>query len=64
MWIAAIVIAALLVLLALLLVPRGRNADDGPLPTDIETRLLLGERPDDIDRASRQLHPPEPPSGV
>ena len=26
--------------------PRGANGDDAPLPTDIETRILLGEDPD------------------
>ena len=49
MWIAIIVIAAVFAMLALLLVPRGHNADDGPLPDDVQARILLGERPDDIE---------------
>ena len=64
MWIAVVVTLAGLALLALFVVPRGGSADDGPLPKDVETRLLLGERPEDIDRPSRPwMNPPEQPPG-
>lgn len=60
MWIAGVVLVAGLAVLALLVAPRGRNRADGRLPLDIETRILLGERPEDIDDASRsQTSPPE-----
>jgi|GEM_PF-3921407 hypothetical protein len=60
MWIAVVVTLAALALLALFVVPRGANAEDGPLPTDVETRILLGERPEDIDASARaRLEPPE-----
>ncbi|MBK5287034.1 MAG: hypothetical protein JJE46_01075, partial [Acidimicrobiia bacterium] len=50
-------IVALLAVLAIVLIPRNGKPDDGPLPVDLETRLLLGEDPDtdadtDADRAS------------
>lgn len=50
MWIAISVGVAGLALLAILLLPRSRNAADGPLPPDVEARILLGERPEEIDR--------------
>ena len=60
MWIAGVVLVAGLALLALLLVPRGRIRADGRLPLDIETRILLGERPEDIDDTSLfKASPPE-----
>ena len=49
MWIAISVGVAGLALLAILLLPRSRNAADGPLPPDVEARILLGERAEDID---------------
>ena len=49
MWIAVSVGVAGLALLAILLLPRSRNVADGPLPPDVEARLLLGERPEEID---------------
>lgn len=67
MWIAVVaslVALVLLALLALFVVPRGANAEDGPLPKDVETRILLGERPEDIDSSSRPtLNPPDQASG-
>ena len=52
MWIAISVGVAGLALLAILLLPRSRNAADGPLPPDVEARILLGERAEEIDRRS------------
>ena len=49
MWIVISVGVAVSALLAILLLPRSRNAADGPLPRDVEARILLGERPEDID---------------
>ena len=49
MWIVISVGVAGLALLAILLLPRSRNAADGPLPPDVEARILLGERPEEID---------------
>ncbi len=49
MWIVISVGVAVLALLAILLLPRSRNAADGPLPPDVEARILLGERPENID---------------
>ena len=64
MWIAVVVTLAALALVALFVVPRGGKAEDGPLPKDVETRLLLGERPEDIDRPSRpRMNPPDQPPG-
>ncbi len=51
-WIAVSVGVAVVALLAILLLPRTRNAADGPLPPEIETRILLGETPDKIETAS------------
>ena len=60
--IAIIVIVAVLAMLMLLLLPRPGAGDDGPLPRDVETRLLLGEAPDVIDRETGAAHqPPEAP---
>ncbi len=57
-------VAALLAILAIVLIPRSGRRDEGPLPVDIETRLLLGERPDsDPDVAPEPSDPdvaPEP----
>jgi hypothetical protein len=46
MWIALIVGGGLLVLALILVIPRRSGGDDAPLPTEIETQLLLGEDPD------------------
>ena len=52
MWIAVIVIIAVFGVLALLmLLPRSEHDEDGPLPRDVETRLLLGEPPAEIERS-------------
>ncbi len=48
MWIGLFIGLAVVGLLAILLVPRKRNAADGPLPTEVETLLLLGEDPDGV----------------
>jgi len=48
--IAIIVIVAVLGVLLLLLVPRSKTGDDAPLPRDVETRLLLGESAEEIDK--------------
>jgi hypothetical protein len=63
MWIAIILILAVLAMLTLLLVPRGANTDDGPLPPDIEARLLLGEPPEEIDGSARERKPNDGPGG-
>lgn len=64
MWIAVVASLVALVLLALFVVPRGANAEDGPLPTEVETRILLGERPEDIESSSRPpLNLPDQASG-
>ena len=59
-------VAALLAILAIVLIPRSGRRDEGPLPVDIETRLLLGERPDpDPDLAPEPSDPagwPGPPA--
>ncbi len=63
MWIAISVGVAGLALLAILLLPRSRNAADGPLPRDVEARILLGERPEEIDgRSADTDSAPGPPS--
>ncbi|MEO6467980.1 MAG: hypothetical protein ABIP21_02680 [Acidimicrobiia bacterium] len=49
MWIAISVGVAGLALLAILLLPRSRNVADGPLPPDVEARILLGEPAEEID---------------
>ncbi len=61
-WIAIVVIVAVFGILMLLLVPRSEDGDDGPLPRDVETRLLLGESPEEIDREANASpdHPDAP----
>ncbi len=62
MWIALIVIGVAMIVTALLLTPRGANRDDGPLPTDVETRILLGEDPDVPEAPPEHPHTaPQPP---
>ncbi len=62
MWIALIVIGVGLIVTAVVLTPRGPGADDGPLPTDVETRILLGEDPDLPEQLPAQRHTAsEPP---
>ena len=65
MWIVISVGVAGLALLAILLLPRSRNAADGPLPPDVEARVLLGERPDEIDNRPEgdEAVPDRDPSG-
>ena len=53
MGIAIFVILAVLGILALLLIPRSAQDEDGPLPRDIETRVLLGESAEAIERSTR-----------
>jgi hypothetical protein len=62
MWIALIVIGVGMIVTAVLLTPRGRSADDRRLPTDVETRILLGEDPDvpEPPPASRHTAPQHP----
>jgi hypothetical protein len=57
MWFGLIIGLAVVALLAILFVPRMRNGDDAPLPTEVETLLLLGEDPDEV-----ALRDPESPS--
>lgn len=59
MWIAISVGVAVLALLAILLLPRSRNAADGPLPPEVEARILLGEHPEDIDGERGDADPAE-----
>ena len=47
MWIALVLLGVVILVTALLLLPRARNQEDGPLPPEVETRLLLGEDPDE-----------------
>ncbi|MEP6623561.1 MAG: hypothetical protein ABJC79_03900 [Acidimicrobiia bacterium] len=58
MLIAIIVIVAVFGMLMLLLLPRSGDGDDGPLPRDVETRLLLGEPPEVIDRETNATSDP------
>ena len=58
MWIAISVGVAVLALLAILVLPRSRNAADGPLPRDVESRILLGERPEEIDGHGEEANSP------
>lgn len=39
-------VGAVVAILAIVFVPRSGRPDDGPLPADLETRLLLGEHPE------------------
>jgi len=55
-WIAALSVLSVIVLLLIVIAPWKRVRDERPLDPEIETRLLLGEDPEEIDRdiASRQ----------
>jgi hypothetical protein len=55
-WIAALSVLSVIVLLLIVIAPWKRVRAERPLDPEIETRLLLGEDPDEIDRdiASRQ----------
>jgi hypothetical protein len=46
MWVAIAVVAIILLIIGVLLLPPRPASDDGPLPPDIETQVLLGEAPD------------------
>ena len=46
MWITVMLLVVVAVIGALVLVPRSRNSDDGPLPNDVQLQLLLGEDPE------------------
>lgn len=46
---------ALLTLAAIIIAPSRRVRAERPLPADVETRVLLGESPDEIDAA---MEPP------
>lgn len=47
MFVAVILgVGAVAAMLAIVLVPRSGRPDDGPLSSDLETRLLLGEHPE------------------
>lgn len=60
MWIALIVGGGLLALALILLIPRV-SRDDRPLPTDVETQLLLGEDPDHSAPPGDRRTDPIPP---
>jgi hypothetical protein len=50
-WIVAVpVVLSLLLLLLIIVAPWKRVRDEPPLDEEVETRLLLGEDPDEIDR--------------
>ena len=60
MWVAIGVIVVMLLIIGVLLLPARPASDDGPLPPDVETQVLLGEvpelpvtRPADDDDARR-----------
>lgn len=55
MWIALVLTGVVILISALLLLPRARNPDDGPLPPEIETRILLGEDPDESDESEGEV---------
>jgi hypothetical protein len=46
MWIAIVVIAAILLIIGVLLLPSRPASVDGPLPPDVEAQVLLGEDPE------------------
>jgi hypothetical protein len=47
---------ALLTLVAIIVAPWRRVRDERPLPADVETRVLLGESPDEIEAATQPRH--------
>lgn len=49
-WIAALSVLSVVVLALIVIAPWKRVRDERPLDPDVETRLLLGEDPDEIDR--------------
>ena len=53
---------ALITLVAIIVAPSRRVRAERPLPSDVETRVLLGESPRDIEAAMehREEHAPEP----
>jgi hypothetical protein len=57
MWVAVVVVVALLMVALLARPSRRRSSPDGPLPPDVEAQVLLGETPEaptppaDEDRA-------------
>jgi hypothetical protein len=55
-WIAVPVALSMLLLLLIIVAPWKRVRAERPLDQEVETRLLLGEDPDEIDRdlAARQ----------
>lgn len=55
-WIAVPVALSMLLLLLIIVAPWKRVRAERPLDREVETRLLLGEDPDEIDRdlAARQ----------
>ena len=46
MWVAIGAIAVILLIIGVLLLPSRPASDDGPLPRDVETQVLLGEVPE------------------
>ncbi len=46
MWITVMLLMVVAAIVALVFIPRSRNAADGPLPNDVQLQLLLGEDPD------------------
>jgi hypothetical protein len=52
---------ALLVLVAIIVAPFRRVRSEPRLPSDVEARVLLGERPDEIDAELEAEHRPPAP---
>ena len=58
---------ALVTLVAIIVAPFRRVRAEGPLPDDVETRVLLGESPREIDEAMAEreavaVHESSPPA--
>jgi hypothetical protein len=53
-WILAICILSVAGLLVIVIAPWGRVRAEPPLDQEIETRLLLGEDPDELDRELKE----------
>jgi hypothetical protein len=53
---------ALITLIAIIVAPSRKVRAERPLPSDVETRVLLGESPRDIaaEMDARERHQPEP----
>jgi hypothetical protein len=51
---------ALVTLIAIIVAPWRRVRSERPLPDDVETRVLLGESPDEIDATLESRRAPSP----